>query len=200
MSGAYLAEVRGRLLALAVADIDAIKADAVGKELVPGQLVPRSSSRAAPPPALVDIWRGQIPVGQVHRRRSWLLEASEAQLPPGMVTYFRSPLPHQKWVLMVRVVDDRSLLMPEALTTAVENLFSVAGILRARSLALPGLGLASKYAVPQQVAWLTLPVAIRCLAAAPSVERFGIVLEDEAVVETYVRVLKSVLREGRWIS
>lgn len=199
MNGTYLTEVQGRLLALATADIDAVRADAVAKELVPIQLVPRGSSGAAPP-ASVDIWRGQILIGKGHRPRSWMLGASERQIPPGMVAYRRSHVRHQRWVLMVRVVDDRGLLMPEAVTTAVENLFSVANTLRARGLVLPGLGLAAKYAVPKEVAWLTVPVAIRCLARAPSVERFGIVLEDEALVETYVSVLKSVLGEGRWIS
>jgi hypothetical protein len=186
-------------VALALADIDAVATDAVVKELVPENLVPSSFDARSSMVAPVDLWRSpshEVPLAA----RSWLLPDEGLHLPAGLVVHQRAGYHHQKWLLKVRVTDDRGVLLPEALTTGIENIFAVAGAIKAKSLAIPGLGLASRYAVPRQVVWLTVPAVLRCLALSPSVGRFGIVLEDTAALEAYVVVLKSIFREGKWIS
>lgn len=198
MSRSFTTEVDGRMLVLAVAGIDSVVADATVRELVPRCLLEAKPYEPPTPLVPVDIWRQPAPNGPPIRPKSWLAPADDVPLPVGMVDLQRSKVGHQRWLLQVRVVDDVGVLIPEALTTSVENIFAVATGLKAKRLVMPGLGLAARYVVPRQVAWLTVPEVLRRLALSPVVSRFGILLDNEDLLAVYVDVLKSVFRKGEW--
>ncbi len=192
-------KVGRKVFVLAVTDLEAVAADAMVQELLPPDLLPQARAIPSPPNSTVDLWASGGGGYPSPKPGAGVAPAWKAYMPLGMVDA-QKDTGGRKWLLKVKVLEDDGILVPEALTTAVENIFAKASSLKVRSLVMPGLGLRARSVAVRQVAWLTLAQALRCLGASPSVAKFGIVLESGSILGQYCRVMDELLQEDGWTS